>query len=97
MYVFVTVDWCSHNQGNESESNIDWQRYESELQEFAVRWRHSGSRAEVHIEDSLESALAYAIKLGAESESTHTLVTGSLHLVGGTLRDLTARGVITST
>ncbi|KAI0202872.1 folylpolyglutamate synthase [Astrocystis sublimbata] len=54
------------------------------------------TRAEIHLGHSLESALDYAVKLGAETGRVHTFVTGSLHLMGATLRYLTAREGITS-
>ncbi|KAI1321403.1 folylpolyglutamate synthase [Xylariaceae sp. FL0255] len=83
--------------GSETASNINHQKHEAEVLEFATMWPQYQPKSKIHVEANLEDALYHARELGkASGGSMHALVTGSLHLVGGTLREFADNGVTRS-
>ena len=55
---------------------------------YANLWKRLDPEAEVLIETTIEGALNLAKKIGEKSGGMQTLVTGSLHMVGGALNIL---------
>lgn len=55
---------------------------------YAARWRELDSGANVSTASSIEEAVDAARRIGIRSDGMQTLVTGSLHLVGGALNIL---------
>jgi folylpolyglutamate synthase/dihydropteroate synthase len=52
-------------------------------------WEGAYPRSKVQSMPSVQSALELVKKIAAQENDTHVLITGSLHLVGETLRILT--------
>ncbi|KAH9888679.1 folylpolyglutamate synthase [Xylariomycetidae sp. FL2044] len=63
--------------------------HEKLLQEFAGVWRSLHPDATIHLKADIESAISLTESLPIDSEGLQVFVTGSLHLVGDSLRFLT--------
>jgi folylpolyglutamate synthase/dihydropteroate synthase len=76
-HMLILLDFVNRNHNPDSSCQV--------LKDYATRWRDLDQTASVSITETIEEALDLARKIGSGDSGMQTLVTGSLHLVGGAL------------